>query len=1515
MGLFWLLLGLIAFFGSSSYWKITAFNVETKHYTLYKSYRQSMFGFSVAEYRDSVGRGSVIVGAPAAETNQKDIVRGGSVFKCDINQDNNCHVVRFDTRNGNSVTNTSHGLVQVDNKSGQWFGATVSSSKVDGGPLLACAPRYLWFGKQVSKGHSGADKREPVGTCWLTNFVSQPLEFSPCRTGKQGYNLQGSCQAGLGASVSKDGKRLFIGAPGSWYWQGQLYSYNGLDNRTKVLMTKEGSPQDDDSYMGYSVTSGDYQGNGKSDVAVGIPRGNNLMGQVALFDSQMKNYRNITGEQMGGYFGYALASGDLNGDGFDDLIISAPMFTLPGNLEVIETGRVYIAYRAVKPNAIFDKKDFRDGEFNRGRFGLSLAFLGDTDHDGYGDIAIGAPYAGPEGRGAVYIYRGSKEGLQEKYSQVIFSTDLDESLATFGFSIAGGQDLDQNTYPDLVVGAYDSDAAIFFRSRPVIRADCKVEYFFERHSKLSGINLDNKDCAIRRGSERVSCLFLKVFLKYDADYAHQTFDIELILDPVKTKNPRMFFIEQEGRNVMTIKNVTLERRVQWTRIFRVYVTPHIRDKLTGIDAEARLTLSENREPDLRRRSPDMPLRPVLAETTSLKDSIYIRKNCGEDNICIPDLQLSTSASVEKYLLGSGQDFHITVTVKNLGEDAYEAMFYLQLPPHVQYINFEQFNNTGVLVQCLAPNQNNVLRCDIGNPMPRGKMVKFKTILEPIVAENMNATFDFKMEVNTTNSENSGTMRDNYEAIKIPVWVDLELVVEGESRPKELFYNPENYTSENITTDIEFGPAIVHNYTVRNNGPSNFLSADVFVTWPGKTLGGDDLLYLMEEPQGTIKCVNADYNYHHLKYTDATRTRYSSLYGTSGYNHHHYQETYQSGGIAVQKGYDSSDDRRRIEVNTGDSSEFNQIRHSVNNNRNDNYQDKLGLPLGSDEEKKIFVTSESSRNNFDLNSAGFGGNYHSTLRKDNHNDSKQFRDYSYGQKKMTSSTSMSSFDLLKQQEIEKQRAELEEEKRKLYEEKKRFDELKRINEKKLAEEERIRQQERDDEEDYDYNSRGSTATVYGTERHFGEDRETRKHQGYGVMTNSRYDDEISGDREEVIGTSDINLRMRNISSTQDLEQFFSDISRGTYKVSAYRRHGKNFINFRGRMGATKTGQKCMVFQDGTQFPLEDSFGQRILSDPGSPVSHRFGPVEGELIAGPGNRAYIQLSNGNRFALEGFSTYSSIRTYSYTSSPQETHSSFDSNPHQNGQVYGHSSGSSWRTESSTSNRDVGEEFQMHSSRSHEETRTNEKRIQSKVYTRNSETPARDSWVNPHYESHERNIRHRREADVTGMDDNSHGLSTTSELDPVTHDITKNPCKRASCFQIKCELGPLKKGEEAHLSLKFRIKAATLKKVAYREPIQVSTQVLTRITRFAALNNVAEQNVKSQEVFTNVEPTAPPPVADVVPLWVVVLSACAGVVILLLLIYLLHKCGFFKRNRPTDAPERQPLNRNGHYQAEDH
>lgn len=78
---------------------------------------------------------------------------------------------------------------------------------------------------------------------------------------------------------------------------------------------------------------------------------------------------------------------------------------------------------------------------------------------------MGAPYDGPEERGAVYIYHGSEKGVRSKYSQVIYAEDVSRfnSLSTFGFSITGGLDLDQNEYPDMAVGAYLSNSAYFFR--------------------------------------------------------------------------------------------------------------------------------------------------------------------------------------------------------------------------------------------------------------------------------------------------------------------------------------------------------------------------------------------------------------------------------------------------------------------------------------------------------------------------------------------------------------------------------------------------------------------------------------------------------------------------------------------------------------------------------------------------------------------------------------------------------------------------------------------------------------------------------------------------------------------------------------------------------------------------------------------------------------------------------------------------------------------------------------------
>lgn len=99
---------------------------------------------------------------------------------------------------------------------------------------------------------------------------------------------------------------------------------------------------DDDSYLGYSSITGDFNGDGTEGVAVGMPRGSDLLGKVMIFTQELELQKNITGEQLGAYFGYSLCAVDVNGDSLVDLVVGAPMYSDLNNDDEYETGRVYI---------------------------------------------------------------------------------------------------------------------------------------------------------------------------------------------------------------------------------------------------------------------------------------------------------------------------------------------------------------------------------------------------------------------------------------------------------------------------------------------------------------------------------------------------------------------------------------------------------------------------------------------------------------------------------------------------------------------------------------------------------------------------------------------------------------------------------------------------------------------------------------------------------------------------------------------------------------------------------------------------------------------------------------------------------------------------------------------------------------------------------------------------------------------------------------------------------------------
>lgn len=65
---------------------------------------------------------------------------------------------------------------------------------------------------------------------------------------------------------------------------------------------------------------------------------------MVLYTWELEPIKNISGSQIGAYFGYSLASGDFDGDGADDIVIGAPMFVKPKS-DGYEHGRVYIVYQ------------------------------------------------------------------------------------------------------------------------------------------------------------------------------------------------------------------------------------------------------------------------------------------------------------------------------------------------------------------------------------------------------------------------------------------------------------------------------------------------------------------------------------------------------------------------------------------------------------------------------------------------------------------------------------------------------------------------------------------------------------------------------------------------------------------------------------------------------------------------------------------------------------------------------------------------------------------------------------------------------------------------------------------------------------------------------------------------------------------------------------------------------------------------------------------------------------------
>ena len=161
---------------------------------------------------------------------------------------------------------------------------------------------------------------------------------------------------------------------------------------------------------------GIVNGDGFDDVLVGSPYDNSGLGIVQLFlggegGLSSEPVWTYEGESWMGGFGTGLAPvGDVDGDGFDDVMITAPFEDAAAGED---SGKVYL----FRGSAVFGLHEapeaVLEGDEAHLMLGSDIAALGDMNGDGFNDVAVSASgYTGPEGgSGAVYVFFGWEDGI------------------------------------------------------------------------------------------------------------------------------------------------------------------------------------------------------------------------------------------------------------------------------------------------------------------------------------------------------------------------------------------------------------------------------------------------------------------------------------------------------------------------------------------------------------------------------------------------------------------------------------------------------------------------------------------------------------------------------------------------------------------------------------------------------------------------------------------------------------------------------------------------------------------------------------------------------------------------------------------------------------------------------------------------------------------------------------------------------------------------------------------------
>lgn len=195
------------------------------------------------------------------------------------------------------------------------------------------------------------------------------------------------------------------------------------------------------------ASAGDVDGDGFMDIAVGTDSRGYLKIFLGGDDFDTIPDLRITLETEGPSGNYMVAfysvacAGDVNKDGYDDLIVGDP-------LGPFEMGEAYIYFGGDPMDTTVDVI-LNDSYFYY-EYGHSVSSAGDVNKDGYDDVVVGAPRDDYDGRGRAFIYLGG-ENMDNVFDVYIEGTPM--KAEELGYSVTGIGDINADGFDDVLIGA------------------------------------------------------------------------------------------------------------------------------------------------------------------------------------------------------------------------------------------------------------------------------------------------------------------------------------------------------------------------------------------------------------------------------------------------------------------------------------------------------------------------------------------------------------------------------------------------------------------------------------------------------------------------------------------------------------------------------------------------------------------------------------------------------------------------------------------------------------------------------------------------------------------------------------------------------------------------------------------------------------------------------------------------------------------------------------------------------